>query len=82
VRLHFQGGNYNEINFSAFSEGDTTLIINDPNGNWFCDDDSGVNGMNPALSLTPMSGQYDIWIGTYDNATARARLAISELQSY
>lgn len=78
VRLHFQGGNYNEINFSAFSEGDTTLIINDPNGNWYCDDDSGGN-LNPLLSFTPMSGQYDIWVGTYDRSLAAATLAISEL---
>lgn len=78
VRVFFQGGNFNQINFSALSSADTTLIVNDPNGTWWCDDDSG-NGLNPLLSLTPLSGQYDIWVGTFGSSTAQATLSISEL---
>ncbi len=78
VRVFFQGGNFSQINFSALSNADTTLIINDPNGTWWCDDDSG-NGLNPLLTLTPLSGQYDIWVGTFGSNTAAATLAISEL---
>jgi len=78
VRVNFTGGSFNEINFSAQSSADTTLIVNDPNGQWFCDDDSGGN-LNPLVELTPISGQYDIWIGTFGSSTAQATLAVSEL---
>jgi hypothetical protein len=58
-------------------------LVNDPNGNWHCDDDGGNAGLNPALSFyNPSSGVYDIWIGSYaqgDNASAS--LSISELYS-
>ncbi|MGX6648145.1 hypothetical protein ACWCOP_09405 [Maricaulaceae bacterium MS644] len=78
VRINFTGGSFSEINFSARSNADTTLIVNDPNGQWFCDDDSG-EGLNPLVELTPISGQYDIWVGTFGSSTAQATLAVSEL---
>ena len=78
VRINFTGGSFSEINFSARSNSDTTLIVNDPNGQWFCDDDSG-DGLNPLVELTPISGQYDIWVGTFGSSTAQATLAVSEL---
>ncbi len=61
------------------SQSDTTLIVNAPDGNWYCDDDSG-GGVNPALTfLAPVaSGQYDIWVGTYDPQAANAVLMITE----
>ncbi|WP_233346946.1 hypothetical protein [Hyphobacterium sp. CCMP332] len=76
IRINFTGGAFNRINFSALSNADTTLIVNDPNGTWWCDDDSG-NGLNPLIELTPISGQYDIWVGTYGRNTAPATLAVS-----
>jgi len=78
IRINFTGGSFNEINFSAFSNSDTTLIVNDPNGTWWCDDDGG-DGVNPLIVLTPISGQYDVWVGTYGTSTAQAILAVSEL---
>ena len=78
VRLQFQGGWFDEINFWVESNADTTLIINDPNGNWWCDDDSG-DGLDPLLSFVPMSGQYDIWVGSYSGSYSDAELNISEL---
>ena len=46
-------------------------------------DDDGGNGFNPSLSFgSPMSGRYEIWVGTYGSTdTARAQLHISELYS-
>lgn len=65
----FWSGNSDELNFMFipdFSGDDTTLIINDPNGNWFCNDD--FDGVNPGIRLnTAVSGQYDIWIGSYSS---------------
>lgn len=63
---------------SALSEGDTTLIINDPNGNWLCDDDAG-DGNNPLITIAgPIAGRYDIWVGTYGGGQLPATLNISE----
>jgi hypothetical protein len=43
---------------------DTTLIINDPQGTWHCNDD--YSGWNPLVEVSsPAQGQFDIWIGSY-----------------
>ncbi len=67
--------------FSVASEADTTLVINDAQGNWVCDDDGGNEGLNPAITFsTPVSGQYDIWVGTYlEGDLQPSTLHISEL---
>lgn len=63
--------------------GDATLLINLPDGSWVCDDDSagGANGVDPGLVFAePMSGQYDIWIGSFaPDSPFEAELRISEL---
>ncbi len=82
VRVVFQGGTFPELYFSVDSDRDTTLVINDPNGNWWCDDDGGNEPLNPLIRMAPISGQYDIWIGTYGRDRANATLGISELYSY
>ncbi|MEE2565157.1 hypothetical protein [Hyphobacterium marinum] len=68
---------------SVGSEADTTLVINGPDGLWYCDDDSG-EGLNPSLRWdTPPSGQYDIYVGTYGEAALQdATLWISEITSH
>lgn len=79
VRLNFQSGSL-PLYISASSDADTTLIVNAPDGQWYCDDDTG-EGLNPQVTFVkPTSGQYDIWIGTYASADFRsATLSISEL---
>lgn len=66
--------------FSVNSDVDTTLVINGPDGRWYCDDDSGVRGANPMLMFdAPGAGQYDIWVGIFgEPGTHPARLVISE----
>ena len=77
-RLNYGAGGFPLI-FSVLSNSDTTLIINDPFGNWICDDDSGGN-LNPFVEIAnPSSGQYDIWVGTFGGGAADATLNISEL---
>jgi hypothetical protein len=68
---------------SANSAADTTLVINTPDGRWYCSDDGGVNALNPGLRITnPQGGLYNIWVGTYGNAANHpATLSISELNS-
>lgn len=82
VRLNYAAGSLPLI-ISVASANDTTLVVNGPDGSWYCDDDGGNVGMNPSLRWgSPASGQYDIWIGTYGSASlVPATLAISELSS-
>jgi hypothetical protein len=78
-RLQYTAGSYDlTIYFQA--QGDTTLVINGPNGDWYCDDDSG-GFPNPMVQFNnPASGQYDIWVGTYgSNENLTGTLNISEL---
>jgi hypothetical protein len=82
IRLHWDGNGSLDLKVSAVSNADTTLVINGPSGEWYCDDDSGDDS-NPSLILSSTSGQYDIWVGTYsDGDTKPAVVSISELSSF
>lgn len=79
VDLNYQAGR-SRLYFYVKSGVDTTLLVNDANGNWLCSDD--FEGSNPAIILNnPPSGIYNVWVGTYsqDDTGSRARLHISEL---
>lgn len=80
VRVNYQAGQY-QLMFSTDSATDTTLVINGPDGRWYCDDDGGNNGLNALIQFNPpQSGQYDVWVGTYSSAQlAPAQLYISEI---
>jgi hypothetical protein len=80
VRVNYTAGQY-QLMISADSSADTTLVVNGPDGSWYCDDDGGNNGLNPLIRFSsPASGQYDIWVGTYGNASLQpAQLYISEV---
>jgi hypothetical protein len=54
------------IFFVADGGEDTTLVINDPNGDWHCNDD--YSGLDPMVEFpNPFTGQYDIWVGSYSS---------------
>jgi hypothetical protein len=82
VRLNYVAGSL-PLYISVESSADTTLVVNAPDGSWYCDDDGGTRGLNPSIRFeTPQTGRYEIWVGTYGSATLRnARLHISELYS-
>ena len=64
------------LSFGVVSNGDTSLIINGPDGRWYCNDDA--QGLNPILTWgRPPSGSYDIWVGAVGQASS-ATLLISE----
>jgi hypothetical protein len=77
--VYYTAGSFN-LTISATSNADTTLIIQAPNGNWYCDDDSGP-GLNPSVTIgNPGSGRYQVWIGSYRQGEyAQATLSVSEL---
>lgn len=66
--------------FTSVADQDSTLVINAPDGTWHCDDDSGGNG-NPAIVFPqPMSGQFDVWVGSYvEGAVFPAVLGVTEI---
>jgi hypothetical protein len=77
----YTAGDTFPLYFSAVSDNDTTLIINDPSGNWVCDDDGG-EGLNPQVVFNnPTTGRYDVWVGTFftSDTYPAATLYVSEL---
>lgn len=82
IRLYWDGTGSLSLKISAVSNADTTLVINGPNGQFFCDDDSGED-LNPSLTMTPSAGRYEIWVGTVSSGDAKpAVVSISELSSF
>lgn len=77
--LTYTAGNF-DLYLSATSNADTTLIVNAPDGSWWCDDDS-AGALNPGIRFDePASGRYDIWVATYGEIEPEpAMLHISEL---
>lgn len=80
VDLNYQAGR-SPLYIYVISSKDTTLLVNDANGNWHCSDDAFAS--NPMIRLTnPPSGNYNIWVGTYSQSDtgANARVHISEVE--
>lgn len=69
------------LRFFVRAQGDTALLINDPNGRWACNDDA--SGTNPMVTFNrPAAGQYDVWVSSYQaGANIRGTLHVTELQS-
>ena len=62
------------------SQADTTLVVNGPDGGWYCNDDLGSSTNPGVVYRTPRSGVYDVWVGTYDTNPAAAEIRITELE--
>ena len=66
------------LSLAVVSEGDTSLVVNGPDGRWYCVDDS--DGLDPILTWSrPGSGVYDIWVGAVGEG-ASSTLLITESQ--
>jgi hypothetical protein len=73
VNFRSNGG---PLSFGVYSDGDTTLVINGPDGRYYCSDD--VQGLNPAFGWdSAPSGQYDIWVGAIGEP-ASSTLVVTE----
>ena len=76
-QVHYSAGSAH-LTFKAVGKGDSTLVINTPNADWVCDDDSGGNN-NPRITFkAPESGRYDIWVGDFrgDDGSGDARVTL------
>ena len=67
--LNYVAGDY-PLGIFVSGSVDTTLVVNDPAGEWWCNDDFGVDSAgNPGLVFNePQSGNYNIWVGAYDSS--------------
>jgi len=68
------------LTIGATSNGDVTLVVNGPDGQWYCDDDSGGSNDAELTFRRPRSGVYDIWVGSYGGDSIPAELFFSELR--
>jgi hypothetical protein len=76
-KLHYTAGSY-PLRIYVESKGDTTLLVNLPDGTWVANDDGGP-GRNPQITIAkPQSGRYDIWVGTFGTKNVDATLKITE----
>ncbi|WP_312134968.1 hypothetical protein WEU32_02830 [Brevundimonas sp. BH3] len=65
--------------FTFVSDDDAVLLINGPDGEWTCDDDSDGN-LDPRVTYRrAQTGTYDIWVGTVGGQMARGTLSVSEI---
>ena len=57
----------------TLSDADTTMIVRDPSGNWYCNDDAGDGGWDPMLDvINAGTGQYNIWLGGFTSGGSEA----------
>jgi hypothetical protein len=83
------GTSFPTLRFYVVTENnaDATLLINDPNTEWRCNDDHHHEGWgNPLMPVidfhNPPAGRYDIWVGTFDASRGNpAQLFVTELDT-
>lgn len=79
-RVFYAPGPDAALSFYVEARDDTVLLVNAPDGEWYCNDDT--SGLNPALTFdAPLEGQYDIWVGTFATTNGDyppATLAVTE----
>jgi hypothetical protein len=67
-RVNMTTDDWSLLRIFAASEGDTTLIVQLPNGNWRCNDDGGASAypLSPIVDIqNPEEGAYNIWVGSF-----------------
>ncbi|MHA7818328.1 MAG: hypothetical protein ACX930_01640 [Erythrobacter sp.] len=84
VRLTFTADDQSNalpLFISARADGDTTLVVNAPDGSWYCNDDGQEDNFNPSVVFGPaQTGDYEIWVGSFEEGQYHdAQLDISEL---
>lgn len=79
IRILYTPWNNQPLTFATKSDADTTLVISAPNGEWHCNDAGRPGELDAKITFTsPVSGAYDVWLGTKRQQQARATLVISQ----
>ncbi|EGN76209.1 trypsin-like serine protease [Idiomarina sp. A28L] len=62
---------------------DPVLVVNAPDGSWYCNDDANSNTRNPSIKFnSARNGVYDIWVGSYQESVwVQGELRITELEA-
>jgi hypothetical protein len=84
LRINFGGGGAPLLRlYFVSASADSTLVVNDPYGNFYCVDDS-FGTVNPTIDFNnPAGGSYDIWIGSYAaNTSISGTFYITENSGY
>lgn len=78
VDLNYEPGSAS-LYIHATSHADTTLVVNAPDGRWYCNDD--FIGLDPMVVFQrPQRGNYNIWVGVHGSSSMQsATLKITEL---
>jgi hypothetical protein len=79
LRLNLKAGDLPLI-LAVTARADTVLVVNGPQGGWYCNDDGSGRGTGASIRFDkPESGRYEIWVGTYRSGPSQpAELRISE----
>lgn len=67
------------LRFFARADEDITLVIQQPDGSYICNDDT--EGLNPVVTAANFpAGEYKVWVGSYasEDALASYKLGFSE----
>jgi len=74
----YWSGSSSMLHIYVIGDGDTTLLVRNPNGYWYCNDD--YYQLDPSVFIEyPTQGRYDIWVGSLSStANIPATLYISE----
>ncbi len=81
-RLTWNGGGFLRFAVLASEGDDATLVVYQPDGNYYCNDDTF--GLNPAVDVfNAPAGEYVVWIGTFrEDIFFDAQLFISQLERF
>jgi hypothetical protein len=60
-------GTVDALRVFFYSDSDSTLVVQAPDGSYLCNDDAADNVLDPEVIVTqPVTGTYKLWIGSYD----------------
>jgi hypothetical protein len=64
---------------SAYSEADTSLVVNGPDGRWYCNDDT--EGLNPRVNWnSAQSGVYNIRVGAVSSSAQDVPVVVAIME--
>ena len=72
---------FRNLRIMVNSEHDTTLVVQQPDGTYRCDDDGASTPLDPMVEGAFAPGVYRIYVGTFTGNSERYVLGFSELNS-
>ncbi len=58
-------GDADRLTAFVYSDGDSTLVVRTPDGDFLCGDNTNPLILDPTITITaPVTGTYDVWVGS------------------